>query len=260
MLKAILDLLGRIFVHRNIRQVDQEVNPRLSGDNEELHKPLRYLIGANTYVFHPESITEVSYNYNLCPKDATAIAYCNLFDEENSGKYRPYLHDSDTAQQYNEGQIDPDGPGWERNLTDQFERRKRSGFRYVELDNPDAYRWNDVRKAMDLASHYGLQVIAKNPGICDQPVAMVAYPLVRAIIVEKDCGTPEEMERLRRQAGKPTLPVWFVCFAGGRSWGDNIASSASKYGNMGVTYSSQGEYGNSIDIVKPNDKSRITQT
>ena len=85
-------------------------------------------------------------------KRGIAIAYCNLFDEENTGKYGPYLHTSDTAEQYGEGQIDPKGPGWEKNLRQQFQRRKRQGFSYIELDNPDAYSVEDVLGAIDLAA------------------------------------------------------------------------------------------------------------
>jgi hypothetical protein len=59
--------------------------------------------------------------------------------------------------------IDLRGLGWRRNLTEQFERRKRQGFEYIELDNPDAYSVADVVGAVDLAASYGLKVIAKNP-------------------------------------------------------------------------------------------------
>jgi hypothetical protein len=43
----------------------------------------------------------------------------------------------------------------------------------------------------------------------------------------------------------------FVAFGAGRAWAGNIASSAKHYRNMGVTYSSAGEYGNAIDILPP---------
>src|SRR3981081_890208 len=76
-------------------------------------------------------------------------------------EYAPYLKTSDTAEDYGEGQIDPRGPGWRRNLTEQFERRKKQGFEYVELDNPDAYAVADVVSAVDLAASHGLKVIAK---------------------------------------------------------------------------------------------------
>ena len=66
--------------------------------------------------------------------------------------------------------------------------------------------------------------------------------------MEKDAGTPEEMDALRNKAGKPTLPVWFVAFGDGRTWADDIATTAADHRNMGVTYSSDGEYGNAADV------------
>jgi hypothetical protein len=59
------------------------------------------------------------------------------------------------------------------------------------------------------------------------------------------------MDTLRRRAGKPSLPVWFVAFGSGRSWAGSVADAAKHYRNMGVTYSSAGEYGNAIDILPP---------
>ena len=59
------------------------------------------------------------------------------------------------------------------------------------------------------------------------------------------------MEALRKKAGKPSLPVWFVAFGSGRGWANSVAAAAKKYHNMGVTYSSAGEYGNAIDILPP---------
>jgi hypothetical protein len=151
-------------------------------------KPLRYLIGTEASgPGRDDVVTEVSYDTDQPAIHGISIAYCNLFDEHNTGHYGPYLHSSDTAAEYNEGQIDPRGPGWEKNLREQFERRKHHGFEYVELDNSDAYSIEDVIGAIDLAASYGLKVIAKNPG----------------------------------------------------------------YRNMGVTYSSAGEYGNAIDILPP---------
>jgi hypothetical protein len=184
-------------------------------------------------------------------KHGISIAYCNLFDEHNSGKYGPYLHNSDTAKQYNEGQIDPRGAGWEKNLREQFERRKRQGFEYVELDNPDAYAMKDVIGAIELADSYGLKVIAKNPGLMGGAVTYVAHPNVYGIIVEKGAGSAAAMEELRKKAGKPNLPVWFVAFGSGKSWANSVASKAKGYRNMGVTYSSAGEYGNALDVLPP---------
>jgi hypothetical protein len=216
-------------------------------------RPLRYLIGTSTSgPGRDDEVTVVSYSATEPVRRGISIAYCNLFDENNTGRFGPYLKTSDTAKQYNEGQIDPRGPGWEKNLREQFERRKRQGFEYIELDNPDAYSVKDVIGAIDLAETYGLKVIAKNPVLMERGAASyVAHPNVHGVIVEKGAGNPDDMDALRRKAGKPALPVWFVAFGAGRAWAGNIASSAKHYRNMGVTYSSAGEYGNAIDILPP---------
>lgn len=106
--------------------------------------------------------------------------------------------------------------------------------------------------AIELASSYGLKVIAKNPKLMQSGAASyVAHPNVYGIIVERGAGNPDDLDALRRKAGKPELPVWFVAFGKGRGWAKSVASSAKHYRNMGVTYSSAGEYGNAIDILPP---------
>ena len=224
-----------------------------SSGNVLMGRPLRYLIGTSTSgPGRDDEVTVVTYSATEPVRRGISIAYCNLFDENNTGRFGPYLKTSDTAKQYNEGQIDPRGPGWEKNLREQFERRKRQGFEYIELDNPDAYSVKDVIGAIDLAATYGLKVIAKNPVLMERGAASyVAHPNVHGVIVERGAGNPDDMDVLRRKAGKPALPVWFVAFGAGRAWAGNIASSAKHYRNMGVTYSSAGEYGNAIDILPP---------
>jgi hypothetical protein len=220
-------------------------------------KPLRYLIGTGAAgPGRDDEVTEVA--YSAAPvKRGISIAYCNLFDEYNTRRYGPYLRTSDTAAQYNEGQIDPRGPGWEKNLREQFERRKKQGFEYIELDNPDAYSIKDVIGAIDLAATYGLKVIAKNPGLMGRGAAeYVAHANIYGIIVEKGAGGAADMDALRRKAGKPELPVWFVAFGSGRGWAGNVANAAKQYRNMGVTYSSSGEYGNAIDVLVPTESTR----
>ena len=59
--------------------------------------------------------------------------------------------------------------------------------------------------------------------------------------------------RCAARPASPTLPVWFVAFGSGRAWAGNVASAAKQYRNMGVTYSSAGEYGNAIDVLVPTE-------
>jgi len=221
-------------------------------------KQLRYLIGGDDSAQGKEDeITELGFDAEEPPKHGIGIKYCNLFDEKydakkKTGNYGPYLGGTDVSGKYGEGQIDPAGAGWNKNLNEQFARAKAQGFTYIELDNPDAYAVKDVVGAVDRAETYGLKVVAKNPGLVEgDRKSYVAHRNVVGIIVEKDAGTPDEMDALRRSAGKATLPVWFVAFGGGKAWADKTAQAAGKYRNMGVTYSTKGEYANATDVLVP---------
>jgi hypothetical protein len=221
-------------------------------------KQLRYLIGGDdSAVGKEDEIIELGFDAEEPPKLGIGVKYCNLFDEKydakkKSGNYGPYLTASDTAKKYGEGQIDPRGPGWSKNLDEQFTRAKKQGFAYIELDNPDAYSVDDVVGAVDRAEKFGLKVIAKNPGLVEgDRKRYVGHRNVVGMIVEKDAGTPEEMDALRRAAGKPTLPVWFVAFGGGKAWAQKTAEAAARHKHMGVTYSTKGEYANATDVLMP---------
>jgi hypothetical protein len=93
-------------------------------------KKLRYVIGTeNPGNGRDGEIVEVGYDLSKPLPVGITIAYCNLFNEKYSeqskqqrAEYGPYLKSSDTAAEYGEGQIDPRGPGWRRNLTEQFGR------------------------------------------------------------------------------------------------------------------------------------------
>jgi hypothetical protein len=222
--------------------------PALSHGNPLEGKRLRYLIGCDGDVTGKDGeIFVVGYDVDHPPLYGIGVGYCNLFDEKNRGEYGPYLHSSDTAARYREGQVDPRGPGFERNLCEQLRRRKAQGFRYVELDNPDAYSVADVLRAVRLAAAHTLAVLAKNPLLMEgDPTQYVAE--CRGVIVERGAGSPPDMDALRRRAAKPDMPVWFVAFGSGRSWAEAVARQARNFRNMYVTYSSAGEYGSSIDV------------
>jgi len=220
--------------------------------------PLDYLIGAdNPGPGKDGRITEAGYDCAASRAHGISIKYCNLFDEKNSKRYGPYLNSSDTARRYAEGQIDPKGDGWQRNLREQFARAKAQGFLYIELDNPDAYSVMNVIGAIDLAQEYALRVIAKNPLACEwNPVSYIAHSNVYGVIVERGAGSPADMDKLRKNAGKPDLPVWFVAFRkgseDGRPWAGNAANAARAFKNVGVTFSPDGEYTSVEDILLPN--------
>jgi len=227
-------------------------------------KKLRYMIGTdNPGKANADEVVEVGYDWEKPVPGCASIAYCNLFNEKYSeqsrqerARYAPYLKTSDTAEDYGEGQIDPRGEGWKRNLVEQLERRREQGFAYIELDNPDAYSVADVVGALELAESYGLKVIAKNPGLMEgDALPYVAHRNVYGIIVEKGAGNPQEMESLRRRAGKPEMPVWFVFFDkrkgadAGKKAAAQAVGLARPYGGMHVSYSPAGEYTHSVDAI-----------
>lgn len=220
--------------------------------NELAGKEFRYLIGTDEPGFGADTaITVVGYDVHKPMAQGISVGYCNLFDEKNSGRYTPYLHTSDTASQYDEGQIDPNGQGWVHNLTEQFERRRGRGFKYIELDNPDAYDIEDVSGAIDRAATYGLSVLAKNPILTGYAKRYLEHPNIVGAIVEKDCGAPGQMDNYRKLAGKPELPIWFVAFGNGRKWIYDMSDICyqKQYLQMSCYFSTKGEYGNSIPLL-----------
>lgn len=62
--------------------------------------------------------------------------------------------------------------------------------------------------------------------------------------MEAEAGTPAAMDTLRRRAGRPDLPVWFVFFKS-QSAAIRTANYIKDYehANMFVSYSAKGEYG-----------------
>ena len=106
--------------------------------------------------------------------------------------------------------------------------------------------------AIELAASYGLKVIAKNPLLLrGGAVAYVAHPTSMASSWSAAPAAPTRWMRCAARPASRTLPVWFVAFGRGRGWAGSVASAAKQYHNMGVTYSSAGEYGNVIDILPP---------
>lgn len=171
---------------------------------------LRYLIGRDSDPGVAGKVTVIGYDGTL-PKYGIGVKYCNLFDEQNTGEYGPYLDDSDTAKEYSEGQIDPQGPGWEVNAHLQMARAKAQGFSIIELDNPDAYRTRDVLRILDLTSLYDLKVLAKNPELCDDPIRYLSHSSVVGAVVEANAGTRKGADVLRQRINK-IIPFWFISF------------------------------------------------
>ena len=216
---------------------------------------LDYLIGADGPQRGKEGrITETPFEEGPAQR-GLSIAYCNLRREDGEPpEFGPYLPHDDIFEQFGEGRPDPAGPGFLRNIVEQFDRCKALGHTLVEEDNPDSYDLPAVMRGVDLAQQRGLGVIAKNAHLLGPGAqTYVAHPNVFGIIVEKDCGTPAEMDQLRRGAGKPDLPVWFVSFGDGRDSAEQAARAitSARFANMGVTHSREGEYESSEDILVP---------
>lgn len=234
--------------------------------NPLVGKPLCYRIGApadsvGVRSGTDDTITEGPYDTTYPTRNGKSISYGNFLDQRdsyngntNTGDYGPYLSQTGTAKDYGEGVIDPRGPGWSKNLRQQFEMRTRQGFEYIELDNPDAYSIEDVISAIGFAENFGLRVIAKNPLLMEGGARKyVAHPNVYGIIVECGDVDPQSVDDLRRAVGKIDLPVWFVAFERGDKWAHRCADLINQkgYKNMGVTYSPHGEYIDVEHIVRP---------
>lgn len=205
---------------------------------------LRYLIGASGVSALPGYITEPGW-LAFKPKGGPSIAYLNLLDQSQSGKYGPYLPLSGTALQYNEPAPDPRKPGFEKNIRYQLDFAKRQGYDSVEWDNPDSYSTVDVLRALSLTQEYGLKVYAKNPLICKDPAAYVSHPTVIGIIVEKGAGTPKEYQSFLKQLSKD-IPVYFVFHGNQKHIASEYARDLPE--NMFVSYSAKGEYGSSEQL------------
>lgn len=225
-------------------------------------KPLIYLIGASSFRAIPGSVVEPAYGWNVVGTE-DKIAYCNLFNEGYADQSEferaalgPYLHDSDTAAEYDEGQLDPAGSGFDKNITAQFERARGMSYKFAELDNPDAYSIGVVQEVVTKAHSYGLGIIAKNPALTNGALQFIAHPNVFGVIVERGAGMPAQYNAWRLQAHKDgLLPIWFV-FDGHDGDSQQCAGQiqAGGFKGMGVTYSTGREkngYNDSHTVLLP---------
>lgn len=220
--------------------------------------PLRYRIGADDAPAEEGCTVEAP--YGVAPPPG-GIWYCNLYDQTGTGDYGPYLPDTGTSGEYGEKVVDPNGAGWTKLLTNELSFVSSGDT--VEWDNLDGYPISAVMDAYDRTEAAGIKIVAKNPGLLRNPAAflVLSHPAVTGCIVESGAGTPAIMDRLRKDAGKPDLPVWFVFFGTGRQEAEYCAAEARNYQNMGVTYDSAGEYGGDIvDVLKPTGPSTMAVT
>lgn len=217
---------------------------------------MRYLIGATNPQPALNAITMCPYMGKKPP--GLAALYCNLFRQDNEPpRYAPYWPKTDVGRKYREGRPDPEKQGFRRNVDEQFAHARREGFLYVETDNRDAYPNKHVLQVFDWAQAANLYVFVKNPGLAvfdESTIDLVKHAVAVGMICEEaDEHTPEAMDELRRTAGKPHMPVWFVSFGpDGRAWADKTAKDARAYVNMGVSYDpGDDEYAETVDVFTP---------
>jgi hypothetical protein len=225
------------------------------GHYERFALRLRYLIGKDADPGTDDSITVIGYDATTPPKNG--VKYCNLLDEKNTGKYGPHIH-SETGDEYNEPAPDPERKGFWDNVREQIARAKAQGFVCIYWDNCDTYTASVVLLVYNETVSHGLTIWAKNPALVDgNREAILAHSAVVGVIVEKDCGSPSTYDAMRKAIGKPDLPIRFVSYGNGRNWAQQTAGTiqAGAYSNMGVTYSSEGEYGSVEDVLLPTGES-----
>lgn len=220
---------------------------------------VRYLIGATGDKIilpdQPDATVVLPYDYeHPVHLDAcAAIGYINLFDEFGTGNLGPYRTDTETAQRYGERVIEQYGSGWDKNLRRQFEKWRRLGVAFVELDNAEAYPLQALLGAVDMAESYGLRVIAKNPHLIERGAKYVSR--CYGIISEQGAGDPWSIDQIRQDAGRPLMPIWFVAYTddenNGGAWAQRIKHVCEAYVGMGVTHSPDGEYTSSEDVLVP---------
>lgn len=209
---------------------------------------LRYMIGVK-HVSHAESNVITVVPYGAAPADAgVSVGYCNHLV-------------TDMTTRSNAMRPDPKGPGFLYNLMAQFDLRQAQGFKYIEIDNPNAYPIENVLGAIELANTYGLKVVAKNPllmgsgrrsiesGTDPNAVSYLSHQNVVGAIVEYDCGSPAAMNIARLHANKPHMPVWFVSWGDDRTWIKRTAMACRYFSEMRCTHSPGVDgYSSSIDV------------
>lgn len=199
-------------------------------------------------------VTELGYGATEPPAKGRGVKYLNLRREKGAPECGPYLviENDDIEEEYGEPAPDPKYSGFWDNLRRQLAISGK--FKEFEPDNLDTF---DASVALlvfnEVAQHGGIW--AKNVALVEgNKQALLEHPAVIGAIAERDKkNTPAFYHALRVAAGKPDLFVQFVAHGDGRNWAQQTAGAiqAAKYPNMGVSYSSQGEYGNVEDILLP---------
>jgi hypothetical protein len=227
---------------------------------EELYGlSLRYLIGGWDDDPSIEPETDVIYEFGFdvqrpSRSSMLAIKYGNLLDQSKTDRYGPYLVPTGNALAFNLKVPDPKKTGYYLNIHSQLELAQKFGYKLIEWDNPDNENFVlfDLKRAIDVAMTYKIGVIFKNPGLIKFDITpLIAHPNVFGMIVEENCGIVPALDKLRRDAKKPLLPIWFVSYGSSDQWAQDIATEARRFFHMGVTHSYNGRYNQSLDVFKP---------
>lgn len=224
--------------------------------------PLRYLIALDSDPWPGEQAGAITVLGYKCEARPTGIFfdYGNVRDQEGGRKYSPYDPDKDNDDigrpkeqgGYGEPAPVPGGDGFVRLIDKQIASAKALKADGKDWDNIDTWTVPDALWVFDRTWAAGLQVAVKNPILVKggDRSKLLSHPAAAFSIVEKDAGWPHEMDALRKQAGKPDMPVRFTFREGEREEADRCAAEAKNYTDMGVTIS-KGEYASVEHILLP---------
>ena len=233
---------------------------------EELYGlSLRYLIGGwdDDPSIEPETNVIYEFGYDVLrpsKSGAMAIKYGNLLDQSKTDRYGPYLVSTGNALAYDLKVPDPKHTGYYRNIHSQLELAQKFGYKLIEWDNADNENFAlfDVKRAVDVSMTYKIGVIFKNPGLIKFDItSLIAHPNVYGMIVEENCGTASAMDKLRRDAKKPLLPIWFVSYGSTDRWAQETAIEARPFYHIGISHSYNGRYNHSLDVLKPRVRTEV---
>ena len=212
---------------------------------------LRYLVdisSADGNVFPDNEITVLGKGWDRGIGKGIPAKLIDLLDSEKDGTFGPY-HD--------DGVPDAAGTGYWKNIHWQLEKAQRQRFNLAVLDNMENehFKLFELKRAIDVVLTYKMGVLLKNPEkINENPISLVEHINTFGIIVEENCGTPVSMDKLRRDAHKPDLPVWFVGRSFADEWVRHTAIDAVHYHHMGVSISNEMTWLSSRDILLPKQR------
>lgn len=220
--------------------------------------PLRYLIAKDSDAGEANTVTLIGYDATKLPTLGVPAGYINLRQE--SGGRKPgveYKPPDDIEKKYGEpAPVFGTKFFWD-NFSTQVAKWVALGCKYFDVDNLDTYTVAQCIEVFNEMAKRGLFVLVKNPLLVDgNKVALVKHIVAVAILNEHDDELDAaDLDKLRRDAGKPDLPIRIVTFDDQRAWAEDFADEVAllKLKDIGVTFSPGGEYNNIVHVLKPSN-------